>query len=103
MGNDAVETMVGTSLPAMRTPGRARHIPASCGGLFRVSLLYRMMPPMRALFTAIIYFGTFPLLGWVAKRALDRWTAHRSQHASEAQGSCGDNHQPRFLLGVWHR
>jgi hypothetical protein len=58
----------------------------------------------RALLVAILYFGTFLVLGWVAKRALDKWTADRGKHASEVQGNAGsDRHQSRFLLGVWHK
>ena len=59
---------------------------------------------MRALYTAIIYFGSFLVLGWLAKRLLDNWTADRGKHPSEVQGQSGsDRHQPRFLLGVWHK
>jgi hypothetical protein len=60
---------------------------------------------MRALFTAVIYFGTFLLLGWLAKRALDRWTAHNGKHPSEVQGPPpeGQPRQTRFLLGAWYK
>jgi hypothetical protein len=59
---------------------------------------------MRALYAAIIYFGSFVLLGWLAKRFLERWTADRGKHPSEVQGQSGsDRHQSRFLLGVWHK
>jgi hypothetical protein len=60
---------------------------------------------MRALFTAIIYFGTFLLLGWWAKRVLDKWTAQTGKHASEVQGPTpeGAPKQTRFLLGVWYK
>ena len=60
---------------------------------------------MRALFTAVIYFGTFLLLGWWAKRALDKWTAHNGEHASEVQGRSSESAPPRtrFLLGVWYK
>jgi hypothetical protein len=60
---------------------------------------------MRALYTAIIYFGTFLLLGWVAKRALDKWTAHNGEHPSQVQGKTSESSPPqtRFLLGVWYK
>ena len=60
---------------------------------------------MRALYTAILYFGSFLALGWVAKRVLDKWTAERGQHASEVQGRPSENAPPRtrFLLGVWYK
>ena len=30
---------------------------------------------MRALYTAVLYFGSFLVLGWFGKRLLDKWTA----------------------------
>ena len=60
---------------------------------------------MRALFTAILYFGSFLFLGWVAKRALDKWMVQHGEDLSEVQDQAGDNRrkQPRFLLGVWRK
>jgi hypothetical protein len=60
---------------------------------------------MRALFTAIIYFGMFLLLGWWAKRVLDKWTAHNGKHPSEVQGRSSESspRQTRFLLGAWYK
>jgi hypothetical protein len=60
---------------------------------------------MRALVTAIIYFGSFMVLGWLAKRALDSWTASRGSHPSEVQGQSGEGRprRTRFLLGVWYK
>ncbi len=59
---------------------------------------------MRALATAIVYFGTFLTLGYVAKRLLDRWMARHGEHLPEvqAQGKNGGRHD-RFLLGVWYK
>jgi hypothetical protein len=60
---------------------------------------------MRALYTAVLYFGSFVVLGWFGKRLLDKWTAQHSENLSEVQDQAGeDRHkQPRFLLGVWRR
>ncbi len=60
---------------------------------------------MRALYTAILYFGSFLVLGWIAKRVLDKWMAQHSETLTEVQGQAGDNRrrQPRFLLGVWRK
>ena len=60
---------------------------------------------MTALFTAIVYFGTFLLIGWAARRALDRWTARRGVGLSDVQEQAGSNRGEReiFLLGVWRK
>jgi hypothetical protein len=60
---------------------------------------------MRALYTAILYFGSFLVLGWIAKRFIDKWMAQHGETLSEVQGQAGDNRrkQPRFLLGVWRK
>ena len=61
---------------------------------------------MRALMTAIVYFGTFLTVGYVAKRLLDRWMARHGEHLPEvqAQGRNGGNRQhDRFLLGTWYK
>jgi hypothetical protein len=60
---------------------------------------------MRALYTAVLYFGSFVVLGLFGKRLLDKWTAQHSENLSEVQDQAGeDRHkQPRFLLGVWRR
>ena len=39
---------------------------------------------MRALYTAILYFGSFLALGWVAKRVLDKWMLHPPNAAGGA-------------------
>jgi hypothetical protein len=60
---------------------------------------------MRALYTAILYFGSFLALGWVAKRVLDKWMVRHGEDLSEVQNQAGDNRhkQPRFLLGIWRK
>ena len=60
---------------------------------------------MRALHTAILYFGTFLLLGWWAKRVLDKWTSQNGKHPSEVQGRSSESSPPqtRFLLGAWYK
>lgn len=60
---------------------------------------------MRALFTAVIYFGTFLTVGYVAKRLLDRWMARHGENLTEvqAQGRNGRHQDDRFLLGFWYR
>ncbi len=61
-------------------------------------------PPMRALMTAIVYFGTFFSVGWVAKRLLDRWMVRHGETLDEvqAQGKNGERSANRFLLGAWY-
>jgi hypothetical protein len=60
---------------------------------------------MRALHTAVLYFGTFLLVGWWAKSVLDKWMAEHSESLTEVQRQAGDERrkQPRFLLGVWRK
>jgi hypothetical protein len=61
---------------------------------------------MRALITAVAYFGTFLTVGYVAKRLLDRWMAKHGEHLNEvqAQGKKGGGRGPdRFLLGTWYK
>jgi len=61
---------------------------------------------MRALMTAVVYFGTFLSIGYVAKRLLDKWMARHGEHLNEiqAQGRNGGNHpHSRFLLGTWYK
>ena len=56
---------------------------------------------MWALTVAVIYFGTFIALGYVAKHALGRLMA--GTELSEVQAQAGPNRRPRrlFLLGAW--
>jgi hypothetical protein len=58
---------------------------------------------MKALSTAIIYFGTFLTIGLVARIALKRWMDRRGADLSDVQAQAGSNRRPRrvFLLGAW--
>jgi hypothetical protein len=60
---------------------------------------------MRALITAILYFGTFLGLGWLGKRLLDRWMARHGEELGEvqAQSKNGARRATRFLLGAWYK
>jgi hypothetical protein len=61
---------------------------------------------MRALVTAVVYFGTFLSIGYVAKRLLDKWMAHHGEHLNEvlSQGRKGGaRRDDRFLLGTWYK
>jgi hypothetical protein len=60
---------------------------------------------MRALMTALVYFGTFLSVGYVAKRLLDKWMARHGEdlHEVQAQGRNGGRRRERFLLGIWYR
>jgi hypothetical protein len=62
------------------------------------------MQALQALYNAVLCYGPFVMLGWLAKRFLDSWSADRGKHASEVQGQSGsDRHQSRFLLGAWFK
>jgi hypothetical protein len=58
---------------------------------------------MWALTVAVIYFGTFIALGYVAKLALGRLMARSGAELSEVQAQAEPNRRPRrvFLLGAW--
>jgi hypothetical protein len=59
---------------------------------------------MWALFVATVYFGTFLVIGWVAKRVLDRWMDQRGVELSEVQKQAGRRGERTvFLLGVWRK
>ena len=59
---------------------------------------------MWALFVATVYFGTFLVVGWVAKRVLDRWMAQRGVELAEVQKQAGRRgDRTVFLLGVWRK
>ena len=59
---------------------------------------------MRALETAAIYFGTFLVIGYVAKRLLDRYMAQNGSDLRELQSdNKGGRPQQRFLLGGWYK
>jgi len=59
---------------------------------------------MRALETAAIYFGTFLVIGYVAKRLLDRYMAKNGSDLRELrEQNKGGGKQTRFLLGGWYK
>jgi hypothetical protein len=62
-----------------------------------------MLAPVTALYTAILYFGSFLVIGWVGKRVLTRWMRRHGATLSEVNdqfgGSAGKGR--RFLLGFW--
>lgn len=59
---------------------------------------------MWALFVATVYFGTFLVIGWVAKRVLDHWMAQRGVELAEVQKQAGRRGERTvFLLGVWRK
>lgn len=59
---------------------------------------------MHALWTAIIYFGTFLILGLGAKIALNRWAQRHDVDLASIQAQAGPHRRKRrmFLLGIWH-
>ena len=58
---------------------------------------------MRALETATIYFGTFLVIGYVAKRLLDRYMAKNGDLRDLKEQNKGGGKQTRFLLGGWYK
>ena len=60
---------------------------------------------MRALETAIVYFGSFLTLGYATKRVLDRWLDRHGARLDDVQKQAGDSGRkgPSFLLGVWRK
>ena len=59
---------------------------------------------MWALFVATVYFGTFLVIGWVAKRVLDRWMDQRGVELCEVQKQAGRRGERTvFLLGIWRK
>jgi hypothetical protein len=58
---------------------------------------------MRALVTAVIYFGSFLTIGLIAKVVIGRWMARRNLDLPEVQGQIGARRskRPVFLLGFW--
>jgi hypothetical protein len=58
---------------------------------------------MKALWTALIYFGSFIALGLVAKIALGRWTSRHDVDLTDIQAQAGSRRGKRrlFLLGAW--
>ena len=60
---------------------------------------------MSALDVAIVYFGTFLAIGWVAKMLLDRVMHDHGAPLDDVHQQAGDNRRPRemFLLGAWRK
>ena len=58
---------------------------------------------MRALLTALIYFGSFLAVGLIAKLTVGRLMARRDLDLADIQAQAGDNRRKRrlFLLGSW--
>jgi hypothetical protein len=56
---------------------------------------------MRALLTGGLYFGTFLIVGLIARR----WVARRNVDLSEIRAELGPSRSARWrhLLGFWHR
>ncbi|MBV8393076.1 MAG: hypothetical protein JOY81_07820 [Alphaproteobacteria bacterium] len=59
---------------------------------------------MSALSVAIIYFGTFLGIGWVAKIVLDYWMHEKGVGLDEVHKQAGPRGERTvFLLGAWRR
>ena len=58
---------------------------------------------MRALVTAVVYFGSFLGLGLAAKIAVSRFARRRDIDLAEIQAQAGSRRGKRrvFLLGFW--
>jgi hypothetical protein len=58
---------------------------------------------MRALLTAVIYFGSFLAIGLIAKLVVGQWMRRRNLYLSEVQAQAGPRRGKRrvFLLGFW--
>jgi hypothetical protein len=58
---------------------------------------------MRALATAVLYFGTFLAIGIVSRRLLDRWMERRGSNLADVHDQAGSQRGRRrvFLLGFW--
>lgn len=58
---------------------------------------------MWGLTVAVIYFGSFLAVGYVAKMLIDRVMQHHGAELSDVQAQVGENRRPRkvFLLGFW--
>jgi len=60
---------------------------------------------LEAIFIAILYLGTFLVVGYAGRWLIDRWMRARGVHLTEVQDQMGENRrkQTGFLLGVWYR
>jgi hypothetical protein len=58
---------------------------------------------MRALVTAVVYFGSFLAIGLIAKLVIGRWMNRRNLDLSEIHAQVGPRRGKRriFLLGFW--
>ena len=58
---------------------------------------------MWALTVAVIYFGSFLAVGYIAKMLLVRLMERHGAELSEVHAQAGENRRPRkvFLLGAW--
>jgi hypothetical protein len=58
---------------------------------------------MRALMVAVIYLGTFLAIGFVAKKAIDRWMGRHGADLDDVHQQAGQRRGSRkvFLLGAW--
>jgi hypothetical protein len=58
---------------------------------------------MRALVTAVIYFGTFLSVGLAVRLLIGRWHACPDVELGEILAQAGPRRRPRrmFLLGAW--
>jgi hypothetical protein len=61
------------------------------------------MTASAALATAIVYFGTFVAIGFVARLAITKWMSRRDFDLADIQAQAGTNRRKRrmFLLGFW--
>jgi hypothetical protein len=64
-----------------------------------------MFLPMRALATAVLYFGSFLLVGYGARRLLASWMDRHGEDLDEVQAQAGNGGRKggSFLLGVWRK
>jgi hypothetical protein len=59
---------------------------------------------MWALTVATLYFGTFLVIGWLARRVLDRWMERRGVGLDEVHRQAGPRGERTvFLLGAWRK
>jgi hypothetical protein len=59
---------------------------------------------MHSLVTAAIYLGSFLILGYGARRLLDRYMSRNGEDIQDLQRqNKGSGPQQRFLLGVWYK
>ncbi len=58
---------------------------------------------MRALLTAVIYFGSFLAIGLIAKMAARRWIDGSGTNLTDLQAQVGTKRRKHkaFLLGAW--